>query len=275
MYRFVQAANDYGVAKGPRLGITWHMAEGGGTVAFLAKANPRGVSVHFVVQGTGEVVQMLLLDHANGSINPQELRTTDDPTYARGDLRITYGATAAREVLGVWARDPNSATIGVEIEGFAVNGPNTVQAAAMASLWGYLAGQYPGIRSLAHRDFADYKACPGHLIPWELLGGHGKEPTLKSITTTVEKLIDWPDQTPYFDLDGATKIGTANATVGRRSPFGCGTHRAIYLEGTPRRLALITPSLVYDAPLAEPPDTTVTFNAGVDAAVAAAGTARK
>jgi hypothetical protein len=174
-YPFRQAFHDYGPAKGPRLGITWHMAEGGGTVRYLGRDNPNGVSVHFVVERSGLVIQMLRLDHANGSIRPTAIRTTDDAPFDQGGVPVVYGSTAAGEVLGVWHFDPNSATIGVEIEGFAKDGPTASQQAAMAELWTDLHERFPGIRSLAHRDFADYKACPGKKIPWDRLGGHGLE----------------------------------------------------------------------------------------------------
>lgn len=173
--KYVQAENDYGPADGPRSGITWHMAEGGGTVGYLSRPNPNGVSVHFVIEYSGRVVQMLPLGHANGSIRPTAIRTTDDDPYLWAGVPVVYGATAARAVLGRWHWDPNSATIGVEIEGFAKDGPNGDQAAAMVRLYVDLANRCPGIRSLAHRDFAAYKACPGKLIPWDRVGGHGPE----------------------------------------------------------------------------------------------------
>lgn len=185
-WTYAQAYSDLGPARGPRLGITWHMAEGGGTVAYLAKPNPNGVSVHFVVEYDGDVVQMLPLDHMQSSIRTTAIRTSDDPPYSWADADVTYGRTAAAAVLGLWADverslGPNHATIGVEVEGFAADGPNPAQVEAMAGLYAELERRYPGIRSLGHRDFADYKACPGRRIPWQRLGGHGSQEGIMSI----------------------------------------------------------------------------------------------
>lgn len=142
-----------------------HMAEGGGTVGFLSRPNPRGVSVHYVIEYSGRIVQMLLESHASGSVNPQDIRTTDGPE--------PYGATAARAVMGDWWQDPNAAVISCEIEGFAAKGPNIDQRNSLASLVADVRSRYPNMGLLGHRDFADYKACPGVSIPWPKLGGHG------------------------------------------------------------------------------------------------------
>jgi hypothetical protein len=172
-YPYVASAVNIGTARGPRRGIVWHHAEGGGTVGYLSRQNPNGVSVHFVVEYSGRVVRMLPLANAHTSLRTSAIRRTDD---ADG----FYGRTAAKAVLGSWADTenslgPNHATIGVEVEGFAKDGPNAKQAAAMAALYADMERTYPGIRSLGHRDFADYKACPGKKIPWERLGGHGTQ----------------------------------------------------------------------------------------------------
>lgn len=172
-YLRVPSATDLGPAKGPRLAMVWHMAEGGGTVGYLSRPNPNGVSVHFVIEYSGRIVQMLDLDHMHSSIRTSDIRTTDDPDGF-------YGATAARAVMGEWADTrktlgPNHASIGVEMEGFADSGPRSAQIVAMGDLYDDMVHRYPGIRSLGHRDFADYKACPGKHIPWTMVGGHGAE----------------------------------------------------------------------------------------------------
>jgi len=170
-FAFLASAVRLGTARGPRLAVVWHMAEGGGTAGYLSRPNPNGVSVHFVVEYSGRTVQMLSLGEMHTSIRPSAIRDTTD---ANG----LYGATAARAVMGDWADTrkslgPNHASIGVEVEGFAKDGPNAKQKDAIAALWRQLSFTYDNIRSLGHRDFNGYKACPGQLFPWDLVGGHG------------------------------------------------------------------------------------------------------
>jgi hypothetical protein len=170
-YAFVPSAVDLGRARGPRRAFVVHMAEGGNTVGYLSRPNPNGVSVHFVVKRTGSVVRMLDLDRMHSSIKSSAIRTTDD---ADG----FYGVTAARAVMGEWADvrrslGPNHASIAVEVEGFAREGPSATQSFALARLYEDLRTRFPGIRALGHRDFASYKQCPGRLIRWQDLGGHG------------------------------------------------------------------------------------------------------
>lgn len=177
-YPFVASYVQVATARGGRKAVVWHMAEGGGTVGYLSRDNPNGVSVHYVIEYTGRIVQMLRETQMHTSIRTSAIRTTDDAPYDWRGTAIIYGATAARSVMGDWADvrrslGPNHASIGVEVEGFSRNGPNDKQKDAMARLWADLRARHPGIRSLGHRDFQSYKACPGKLIPWEEVGGHG------------------------------------------------------------------------------------------------------
>lgn len=183
-YRFVSSYHDLGPRRGPILGFTIHMAEGGNTVNFLHKQNPNGVSVHYVIEYDGEIVQMLREDHMHSSIRIRNrdgssaLRRDDEAQYNFRGEWITYGATAAKAVLGPWAYvtstlGPNHATLAVEIEGFAADGPNTNQNAALERLVRDIRSRYPEIGLLGHRDH-NVKGCPGKRIDWAALGGHGK-----------------------------------------------------------------------------------------------------
>lgn len=227
--------------------VTVHMAEGGGTVSWLT--HPDGNSSHYVVEYSGRVVQMVAESLAAGSMNPRATRTGDDAPYDYLGATVCYGRSAL-DAAGL-AFDPNRYAIAIEVEGFAKDGPNAAQVTALRDLIADIRHRRGNLHLLGHRDQQDYKPCPGHKMPWAQIGGHGArvevEP-MRAITTTVEKLIDWPEATPYYAMDGTTKIGTANAETGRRSPFGCGTQRAIYVESSPRTLGLITPSAVYLAP---------------------------
>lgn len=184
-FPFVASAVRLGTARGPRKAVVWHMAEGGGTVGFLSRPQRDSVSVHFVIEYSGRIVQMLRLSEMHTSIRTSAIRTNDD---ADG----FFGRTAARAVMGAWADirttlGPNHASIAVELEGTAASGPNAKQQAAMASLWKYLAGMFPGIRSLGHRDFQNYKPCPGRHIPWAMVGGHGPVSTEKDVVIVLNR----------------------------------------------------------------------------------------
>lgn len=187
VYPFVQAAYRYGPRKAPVLALLVHMAEGGGTVGYLSRQPARGVSVHFVCERSGRIVQMVDLEEVTGSLNPRLIRISDDPPFVgyNGE-EIIYGATAAQAVLGDWWwRNPNPAVISIEVEGWARDhrlrtgtiipaGPNLAQRRALV-LWSRdMRARFPTLRgNLAHRDFAAYKACPGKFIPWSNMGGHG------------------------------------------------------------------------------------------------------
>lgn len=189
---FVPSAVRLGTARGPRLALLVHVAEGGGTVGYLSRPNRNGVSVHFVIERSGRIVRMLDLDEMHSSLRVSAIRTTNDPPFTVLGETVVYGASAARAVLGKWADTrtslgPNHATLAVEIEGFAADGPRPAQASALVRLVTALREHYPDLRVLAHRDFAAYKRCPGWRIDWPALGGHGAGTSLTftaSATTT-------------------------------------------------------------------------------------------
>jgi len=188
-FPFVASFYRLGQRQAPALAFVVHMAEGGGTVGYLSRANTNHVSVHFVIERSGRTVQMLPLGEISGSINPGKLRADNDPPFTGyNDERVTYGRGPRLQVLGVtWDRNPNHAIITVEVEGFARNGPNADQRVALVKLYRYLVTKLPTIRGvLGHRDFQNYKACPGKLILWRnmsLVTGGGRH----GLMTTAER----------------------------------------------------------------------------------------
>lgn len=170
-YPFVAAPDHW-----PRGGVAVkavvvHMAEGGGTVNWLARND--GNSSHYVIEYTGRIVQMVQEARAAGSIDPTKVRTDDDAPFPFDGEQVVYGVTANKAALGADWRNPNAAVIAVEIEGYAKLGPNAAQREALLALVADIRSRHGGLPCLGHRDFQSYKACPGRLIPWPRLGGHG------------------------------------------------------------------------------------------------------
>lgn len=177
--KFVQAQIDLGKAKGPRLGLMFHMAEGGHTVDFLSlpvtkKRNKFKVSVHGVIDDDGVFTQMLKYDHMHTSLNPN----------VKSKNKGFFGVSHLKAVLGDWATvippklGPNHATLAVEIEGFAAAGPNPKQVAT-AIAWGLeMREKFPSLRgALGHADQTNEKGCPGSSPAMRQIfagvGGHG------------------------------------------------------------------------------------------------------
>jgi N-acetyl-anhydromuramyl-L-alanine amidase AmpD len=277
-YPFVQSHTDIGRARGPRLAFVIHMAEGGGTVAYLAKDNPNGVSVHYVIERTGRIVQMLLEDHAHTSLRVTQIRATNDlppPTPP-------FGRTAVLAVMGNWADlahgtlGPNHASLAVEIEGFASTGPNAAQAGSLRTLVSDIRTRFPFIGMLGHRDFASYKACPGKLIPWSDIGGHGvvalpeEEPMLgfairgtpggsvRSLTGKLWRLSDGKPQDVATDraFDVGSAIELDKPIPGFEGKPG--DYRTGYLVGGSQPDGVpyiaLTKDAAYSAPVPPPPD---------------------
>lgn len=282
-YPFVKSAAQYGTRKGPVKAFVAHMAEGGGTVGFLSRPNLRGVSVHYVIEYSGRIVQMLLESDASGSINPSGLRTTDDAA--------TFGATVRKLVMGEWDGDPNSAIITVEIEGFAAAGPNVAQRAALVALVNDVRSRFPSMGLLGHRDFTDTKACPGKLIPWDLLGGHGPATGEPEVTITITTLpfggrytIKAGTSPTGIKIDAAGKVtGTRTRTVATSDYIAAydATVTITSITGNPFLRCtdgffagyLVPASALEETPNTAPapaPDTSPYTQAQLDAAVASA-----
>ncbi len=148
--------------------VVAHMAEGGGTVSWLTRND--GNSSHYVVEYSGRIVQMVAESRAAGSMNPNTTRTNDDPPFTFEGESVRYGATALHAA-GI-ASDPNRYAIAIEVEGFALLGPNPAQRASLRALVNDIRRRRGPLPVLGHRDQQGYKACPGHRFPWADYGGH-------------------------------------------------------------------------------------------------------
>lgn len=167
-YRYVPATHDYGKSPVAKQGIVVHMSEGCNPAAYLSGGNVlRGVSANFTVEQDGEVVQMLPVNHTSGSINVNDVRTDTDED---GDWGRRWTRYYDPDILTGKA---NQRTISIEVAGKASKrwgcdgesyppGPNPAQVSALIELVQTLRKHFPqrlGVNG--HRDFADYKACPG------------------------------------------------------------------------------------------------------------------
>lgn len=296
---FVPAWYDYGPFHKTVVGFGIHMAEGGGTVGYLDNSGSppaRGVSVHFVIEYSGRIVQMLDITHACGGLNPAD-RSTNKGYYGHDTLVAVLGDN--------WT-DPNAVSIQIEMEGFAAKGPNADQVAAVIKLVAELRAKIPTLRgAFGHADQTDTKPCPGTTAAmrglFASIGGHGlwtgetmsiyfSEPVTGSFVIPANTSISWlrpsddgtgwqrisatakqaTDSDPYpIDRIARRESGTTLPSVLVR--VGPGNYNSGRWVDTARVNETV-------APISTEPDPAAlkaAYNSGVDAAATAAATARQ
>lgn len=249
-YLFKQAVH-YSKGHKARKAIFVHMAEGGGTVSWLQNPKNPSVSAHYVVEYTGRVVQMVSENDSAWGINPSLLRTTNDSAFSFLGESVVYGVTAAKKALGTYWYDPNASGLTIEVEGYAKDGPNAAQRIALAALIRDIRRRWDNLPALGHRDFQNYKACPGHKIAWVDFGGHGKAvaaPIPPAPPTDTEDNVDFIFKTPkvatvasgtwLYDNPGCNPSnGNVQVSPGRDMPVGGrladGTLILGYVDTTP------------------------------------------
>ena len=217
-----------------------HFAEGGNTVHYF-QTTAKDVSAHFVLQYDGTVVQMVRdtdADHCQ-HVSPG---TWSYP----GGLKPANG----RAVLGdALMDDPDRTRVNryvqaIEIEGFRAKGMNAAQKASLVEWVAERRAKFPELRGLLGHGDIQNKACPGALIPWADLGGHGlfvqEDPVGQSFTfdkaspgtLTVTQTGHWyqrlHDQTlapivPGPDWTNRKAFGPVKLTI--PIPGGAGTDR--------------------------------------------------
>lgn len=154
-----------------------HFAEGGSTVHYFqnpTRGNPPqpvDVSAHFVIEYSGRIVQMV----RDGDADHCQHLSYGSWSYAGG-----LGPQVGKSVLGTDLWDQSDATRvnryvqAIELEGFRSKGPNDAQIASLKALIAERRAKYgPQLRGLLGHGDIQNKACPGALIPWHELGGHG------------------------------------------------------------------------------------------------------
>jgi hypothetical protein len=192
--RWVAAPDHWSRLNTPIRAIVIHMAEGGNTVSWLTRDDNN--SSHYVVEYDGEIVQMVNEARAAGSLKASSLRTTNDPPFTYLGERVIYGATAAKAALGAFWSNPNAAVIAIEVEGFASTGPNGKQRASLDRLVADIRSRRGPIPVLGHRDFQNYKACPGKHIPWPDYGGHAVRTAEEDIIVAPPLIVTKPEPAP-------------------------------------------------------------------------------
>jgi hypothetical protein len=235
--KFVKSQIDAGPAKGPRLGLMYHMAEGNNTVEFLSlpitkKRNPRKNSVHGVIDKKGVFTQMLDYSHMHTSLNPK-VKSTDKKFFGVKHLKAVLAEFAIVDPKGkkLGAKlGPNHATLAVEIEGFAKNGPNPAQVAT-AIAWGLeMRDKFPSLRgALGHADQTNTKACPGASPAmreiFDGVGGHG----LWEDSMLAFKILEAENGAGTVTVKGGGHSAIILAT-GKLFPLGDGTTKRSFAK---------------------------------------------
>lgn len=214
------ARYDYGSRRSyPTLAFVVHMAEGKDVAQYLSRKPARGVSVHYTIEQRtkrwkdGEVVRCLPEGRISGSLNPDTIRTTDDPDGY-------YGASYAKAALGRYWTNPNVAVVSIEIAGRAVDGPTPAQVESLLALFREVDRRYSAdVDPLGHRDFQNVKRCPGKspaLVDAFAQMGRGKGGDYVSTRHFAPgQVCDVRDDAKLYDYPGGPVIGTIDPPLTR------------------------------------------------------------
>jgi hypothetical protein len=149
----------------------WHFAQGGGTDTWLTRLDGAqgNNSCHIVIKYDGSIRQIVEFDDASWSLHISwDADSNDAPDYNIFALRYV------KEALGAGWSDPNRYIVAIEIEGFFQTGANAAQRRTIVALARFLEANYPKLVHLGHRDFQDYKPCPGPTLFQGLLPHAGR-----------------------------------------------------------------------------------------------------
>lgn len=187
----------------------WHFAQGGGTDTWLLHPTNDNSS-HIVLKYDASIRQMVSLHDASHSLH---IDRPDGPP-GPGDDGL-FSLDSVQRVLGTGWANPNTQIVTIEIEGYAANGPSAEQRTTIQLLARYLESLFPNLKHLGHRDFQDYKPCPGPYIFNEVLPHAGR---LTAITqeTEVSVVIDRIAESGTFTIEANAAVsGFKLDAVGR------------------------------------------------------------
>jgi hypothetical protein len=188
----------------------WHFAQGGGTDSWLTRLDGAqgNNSCHIVVKYDGSIRQLVEFDDASWSLHiSYDAETSNDaPDYG------IFGLRYVKDALGAGWSDPNRYIVAIEIEGFYQNGPNEAQKLTIVRLAKFLEAEFPKLVHLGHRDFQDYKPCPGPTLFRGLLPHAGR--LTRTVTPTPEeespdmsiKVTETLDTGWRIDVDGGVEF---------------------------------------------------------------------
>jgi hypothetical protein len=165
-------------------GFAWHFAQGGGTDDWLTRTDgAQGEnSCHVVIKYDGSIRQLVRLTDASWSLHWSTAgNVTDFGIFSIPQTRLL-----------IPYNNPLRYIIAMEVEGYWATGPNDAQRKTILDLARWLESQFPKAVHMGHRDFQDYKACPGPSLFTNMLPHHGRltrdtqeEPTIMGVPVTL------------------------------------------------------------------------------------------
>ncbi|HEU4571537.1 MAG TPA: N-acetylmuramoyl-L-alanine amidase [Candidatus Limnocylindrales bacterium] len=240
-YPFVQAKWFSAGKREEVRALAFHFAEGGGTVGYFenpTRGNPPkpvDVSATFVIEYSGRIVQMVRDD----DVDHCQHISYGTWSYPGGLSRSRGVAVLGADVMNQTdATRVNRYVQAIELEGFRAKGPNPAQEAALIALVAERRARFPELRGLLGHGDIQNKACPGALIPWDKLGGHGLFEEGDDVQTTVT-IKTFPAPRVFRAAAGITTIRRFTGTgevAGIAAPYSASVDAAVEIEQTDNRV---------------------------------------
>lgn len=147
-------------------GFAWHFAQGGGTDDWLTRTDGAqgSNSCHIVIKYDGSIRQLVKFSDSSWSLHWNTAGSyTDFGIFSIPKTRLIINSDYPLRYL-----------IAMEVEGYWDIGPNLEQKKTILLLAEALEDLFPKAVHMGHRDFQDYKACPGPSLFTGLLPHHSR-----------------------------------------------------------------------------------------------------